>query len=140
MKLEKVKKQNKKRLGRGGGSGKGFHTVGRGQKGQKARKNIHILFEGLKMKKSLLRRLPMQRGKSKFKPNSKKPIIINIKLLNLLPAGSIVDIKSLAKAGIVNENDAKKYGVKILGKGKLTKKLKINLPMSLKVQKLVQND
>ena len=39
-----------KRLGRGYGSGKGGHTSGRGQKGQKSRTNIHILFEGLKVK------------------------------------------------------------------------------------------
>lgn len=136
MKLVKIVARRSKRLGRGGGSGKGFHTSSRGQKGQKARRNIHILFEGLKMKKSLLRRLPMQRGKSKFKPNSKKPIIINLESLNVLPTGSTVDIKTLTKAGIVSEKEAKKYGVKILGKGKLTKKIKINLPMSGKVQEL----
>ncbi len=133
MKLEKIVARSKKRVGRGGGSGKGFHTTGRGQKGQKARSKIHILFEGYKMKKSLLRRLPMQRGKTKFKPQGKKPIIINLEILNLLPAGSTVDIPTLVKAGIVKERDAKIYGVKILGKGKLTKKLKINLPMSKSV-------
>jgi|SRR5581483_1694819 len=140
MKLKRIVERRKKRLGRGGGSGKGFHTSSHGQKGQKARGSVHILFEGFKVKKSLLRRLPMQRGKSKFKPNSKKPLVINLDVLNLLPEGSTVDIKTLAKAGIIDEKDAQKYGVKILGKGKLTKKLKINLPMSNKVQKLVHND
>lgn len=42
--LPKVVRRRSKRIGRGGGSGKGFHTVGRGQKGQKARKDLHILF------------------------------------------------------------------------------------------------
>ena len=42
----------KKRLGRGYGSGVGGHTSNRGQKGQKSRTDLHILFEGLKVKKS----------------------------------------------------------------------------------------
>lgn len=130
MKLQKLVSQRKKRVGRGGGSGKGFHTAGRGQKGQKARTDIHILFEGYKMKKSLLHRLPMQRGKMKNKPLDVTPIIINLDLLNLLPENSEVNLKSLVKEGIVNEKDAQKYGIKILGGGKLTKKLIINLPVS----------
>jgi len=49
------------------GSGKGSHTSGRGQKGQKSRGNkIGVLFEGMKMKKSYLKRLPLMRGKGKF--------------------------------------------------------------------------
>jgi len=135
MKVSKIVSPRKKRLGRGGGSGKGFHTVGRGVKGQKARSKVHVLFEGYKVKKSLLRRLPMQRGMGKFKRSSIKPLIINLEVLNLLPDGAKVDINSLVKAGIVKEKEAKTYGVKILGKGKLTKKLTINLPMSKSVAK-----
>jgi len=56
----------KKRLGRGYGSGKGGHTSGRGQKGQKSRTKIHFLFEGVKVKKSTLKKLPLLRGKGKF--------------------------------------------------------------------------
>lgn len=127
--LPKVVKRRAKRIGRGGGSGKGFHTVGRGQKGQKARRTIPVLFEGFKVKKSLLRRLPFQRGKGKFKAGN-KPIVINLEVLNLLASGAKVTIESLVKAGIVKEDDARKYGVKILGNGKLTKKLVIALPVS----------
>lgn len=130
MKLDKIVTRKKKRLGQGGGSGKGFHTSSRGQKGQKARTKVHILFEGYKMKKSLVRRLPMQRGMGKFKPISTKPIVINLEVLNLLPANSEVNIDTLVKAGIVDGNDARMYGVKILGDGNLTKKLIINLPVS----------
>ena len=72
MKLEKIVARRKKRLGHGAGSGKGFHTSSRGQKGQKARSHVNILFEGFKVKKTLLRRLPVQRGKGKFKPKAKK--------------------------------------------------------------------
>ncbi len=66
IKLPKVVAKSKKRVGRGMGSGKGSHTSGRGQKGQKSRSDLHILFEGLKMKKSFLKRLPLTRGKGKF--------------------------------------------------------------------------
>ncbi len=66
--LPKVVAKSKKRVGRGMGSGKGSHTVGRGQKGQKTRRKIGVIFEGVKMKKSLLKRLPLMRGKGKFHP------------------------------------------------------------------------
>ena len=50
--LPKVVQTRKKRVGRGYGSGRGGHTAGRGQKGQKSRKKIGVLFEGVKVKKS----------------------------------------------------------------------------------------
>lgn len=137
--LEKTVTRRKKRVGRGGGSGKGFHTVGRGQKGQKTRRKIHVLFEGYKVKKSLLHRLPMQRGKARFKRQSEKAVIINLEVLNLLPDGTEVTIETLVKNGIVNAKDAKMYGVKILGKGELTKKLTIKLPMSKSAAKKTSN-
>jgi large subunit ribosomal protein L15 len=127
--LPKVVNKSRKRIGRGYGSGKGGHTVGFGQKGQKVRGKVGVLFEGVKVKKSLLRRLPIVRGKDKFhrKP---KPIIINLYYLNLLKDGSLVNIESLSKAGIVKRDDAEKFGVKILGDGKLQKKLEVDLPTS----------
>lgn len=66
IKLPKVVSKSKKRLGRGMGSGKGSHTSSRGQKGQKSRGHIGVLFEGMKMRKSYLKRLPLIRGKGKF--------------------------------------------------------------------------
>ncbi len=135
--LPKVTSRRQKRVGRGGGSGKGSHTSGRGQKGQKARKDLHILFEGFKVKKSILRRLPFQRGKDKFK-GSHKPIVINLEVLNLFSDGAKVDIAGLVKSGIVKEDDALKYGVKILGDGKLAKKLTISLPISKSAAKKVE--
>lgn len=65
-KLPKVIAKSKKRVGRGMGSGKGSHTSSRGQKGQKSRGTIGVLFEGMKMRKSMLKRLPLKRGKGKF--------------------------------------------------------------------------
>ena len=129
-KLPKIKSTKKKRIGRGIGSGKGGHTSSRGQKGQKSRGSVGILFEGTKMRKSLIKKMPFLRGKGKFKAFKKKPIIINLKYLNLLPAEAQVDINILAKYNLVKEDEAKKYGVKILGDGEISKKLVIKLPIS----------
>ena len=135
--LPKIVTKRKKRLGHGIGSGKGGHTSSRGQKGQKARTSVGILFEGLKVKKSLLRRLPLQRGKGRFKPGV-KPIVINLDVLDLLPANSKVDIASLVAAGIVREKDAREFGVKILGNGKLTKKFTVTLPISKSASRKIE--
>ncbi|OGM30263.1 50S ribosomal protein L15 [Candidatus Woesebacteria bacterium RIFCSPHIGHO2_01_FULL_41_10] len=123
--------RSKKRIGRGYGSGKGGHTIGRGTKGQKARgsRKVGVLFEGLKVRKSLLSRLPMRRGKEKFHANP-KPIVIPVEALNLLKDDTTVDVEALIKAGIVNAADVRGAGVKILGGGKLEKKLTVVVPTS----------
>lgn len=135
--LPKTKSKSKKRVGRGYGSGKGGHTAGRGTKGQKSRTKIHILFEGVKMKKSFIKRLPLRRGKGKFKAKD-KPIVVKLDYLNLLPANSKVNIKTLVKAGIVKGSDAEEFGAKILGDGELKKKLTIELPISKSAAKKVE--
>lgn len=127
--LPKVKTRSKKRVGRGYGSGKGGHTAGRGQKGQKSRSKIHILFEGVKVKKSLIKRLPLRRGKGKFKAK-KKPLIVKMDYLNILPSNSKVNLETLVKHGVVNEKEAKEYGIKILGNGGVSKKLTVEVPIS----------
>lgn len=137
-KFPKVITQRRKRLGRGIGSGKGGHTVGRGQKGQKTRDHLGILFEGKKVKKSLFKRLPFLRGKGKFKSLRKKPIIINLTYLNIFPAGTKVTLETLASFGIVKLEDAKKIGVKILGNGDITKKLEILVPISHSAAKKIE--
>jgi len=128
--LPKITARKKKRVGRGYGSGKGGHTVGRGQKGQKARNSVGILFEGTKMRKSLIKRLPFLRGKGKFKSFKKKPVVINLKYLNLLPDGTEVSLKTLTKYNLIKAGQEEKNMVKILGDGQLTKKLIIKLPIS----------
>lgn len=135
--LVKIVTKRAKRLGRGYGSGKGGHTTGRGQKGQKSRGRIGILFEGIKVKKSLLKKLPLRRGKDKLKSHG-KPLIIKLSLLNLLKAGSNVDIALLVKEGIVEALDAEKYGVKILGDGEIGKKLIIEIPISTSAAKKIE--
>lgn len=136
-KLPKVVTKRKKRIGRGYGSGKGGHTVGRGQKGQKARGGINLLFEGLKVKKSFIKRLPLRRGRGKFKAG-KKPLIIKLGYLNLLPSQTKVTLEELIKSGLVKKDDAETYGVKILGDGKLEKKLVIEVPISKSAAKEVE--
>jgi len=135
--LTKITKRSQKRLGQGHGSGRG-KTAGRGTKGQKARNKIPIDFEGGAL--PLIKRLPFMRGKGKNKAFKKKPIIVNLKVLNLLKKDSIVDLATLIKKRIVCEKDAKMYGVKILGDGEILIPLTIRLPISkrgaLKVEKI----
>ena len=89
--LLKTVERRKKRVGRGYGSGRGVHTAGRGQKGQKSRRNMGVIFEGFKMKKSFIKRLPLRKGKGKFKAHD-KPIIVKLAFLNLLPSQNVVDL------------------------------------------------
>ncbi len=116
----KNSRKNRKRIGRGDGSGHGG-TAGKGAKGQNARSghSVRPNFEGGQM--PLSRRLP-KRG---FKNPSKKNIaVVNIKQLKIFASGSIVDNESLKVAGLVN---GKVDGVKILGNGE------IDYPLSVKV-------
>src|SRR3990172_914595 len=137
LKLPKSVSKSKKRVGRGYGSGKGGDTSGRGQKGQKSRAKLGILFEGVKMKKSFIKRLPLKRGKDKFKAKE-KPLIVKTGYLNLLPGGSEISLELLIKHGIVDKNDAKVYGVKILGGGEVKKKFEIAVPISKSAAKIVE--
>jgi large subunit ribosomal protein L15 len=137
IKRVKVVEKRKKRLGRGYGSGKGGHTSSRGQKGQKTRGKIGVIFEGVKVKKSFIKRLPFLRGKSRLNPNP-KPVLIKVSDLNILPDGSVVDEKLLVERGFVKDSDLKSRGVKIVGAGKLEKKLEIKVPASKSVLEQVK--
>ena len=78
---------------------------------------------------TLIKRLPFMKGKGKNKSLNNQPIGVNVKLLNSLKKDTIVDIKSLIENKIVN-SDVRRYGVKILGNGKLTVSLIVKLPAS----------
>ncbi len=108
--LEKTTTKKLRRLGQGHGTGRG-KTGGRGQKGQNARSRRALSFEGGAL--PLIKRLPFRRGKGRNYSLNKKAIVINLKVLNLLPAKSVVDIDTLIKHNIVVSSDAKKLGVKI---------------------------
>lgn len=130
MKIEnlvKTTKKQKRRLGQGHGSGR-VKTSGRGTKGQNAKGKRALSFEGGAL--PLIKRLPFRRGKGKNKLFKKKPIVVNVKALNLLKKDSIVDLKTLISHNIVDEEEAKIYGVKILGDGQLKVALTIKLPIS----------
>ncbi len=112
-------KHRVKRLGCGESSGHG-KTSGKGHKGQKARSggSIRLGFEGGQM--PLIRRLP-KRGfnNAAFK---KKIATVNLDDLNGLEDGTTVNEASLRSAGLIRGNFD---GLKILGRGELSKKLSI---------------
>lgn len=104
--------KNKKRIGRGPGSGTG-KTSGKGHKGQNARSGGGVKpgFEGGQM--PLQRRLP-KRG---FTPLSRKEYaLVNLRDLAQFEPDSVVDIEALSKSGVIGQV---KDGVKILGDGEL---------------------
>ena len=116
----RIKRVKSKRAGRGL-AGFGGKTAGRGTKGQKSRTgyNIPRRFEGGQT--SLIQRSPKQRG---FKYSRKFLPIINLAdLEKMFQSGDKVTPKILKEKGLVKDI---RYGVKILGNGKLNKKLKIS--------------
>ena len=133
--LGKITTKSKRRLGQGHGSGR-VKTSGRGTKGQNARSDRSLSFEGGAL--PLIKRLPFRRGKGKNKVFKKKPIVINVKVLELLKDGAIVDLKTLIGNNIVEEKEAKEYGVKILGDGQIKKSFTIKLPISKKAAEKIK--
>lgn len=131
-KFTKRTTKNRKRVGRGYGSGKGGHTSGRGMKGQRSRSGYKLPrkgFEGGQM--PLSRRLPKLKGFSRgyFDQKTQK-IVINMNHLNEFNSGETVSIDKLVEKGIV-ASKSKKIVVKILGDGELKKKVIVeNLPVS----------
>lgn len=136
--LIKTTQKRHKRIGKGHGSGRGGHTSTRGNKGQKAREDIGLLFEGTKFKKSLIKRLPLYRGKRKFKPFGKAPLVVNLKYLNLFNDGDVVDLEALQQKGIIDKKFPKSTEVKILGDGGVIKPLIIKLPCSKRAAEKIQ--
>lgn len=104
------------RKGRGLSSGHGF-TSGRGTKGQKAHGKTRLGFEGGQM--PLYRQMP-KRGFSNI--NRKEYAIVNLATLNRFDDGAEVTPAVLLENGVIKNV---KSGVKILGNGKLTKKLTV---------------
>ena len=106
------------RKGRGHGSGNG-KTAGRGHKGQWARSGggVRVGFEGGQM--PLARRLP-KRG---FHNIFAKPLeAVNVSALEKFEDGAVVNVQALLEKGVLSKCQ---YGVKILGKGEITKKLTV---------------
>ncbi len=112
-------KKESRRVGRGIGSGVG-KTSGRGQKGQNSRTGggVRPGFGGGQI--PLIRRLPKRGFKNHFR---KDYTIINVGDLEMFEDGTVIDAKFLVENGYVDEIAS--YGLKVLGNGKLTKKLTI---------------
>jgi large subunit ribosomal protein L15 len=119
LKPKKGARHAKKRVGRGPGSGHG-KTAGRGEKGQKSRSGFSrtLGFEGGQM--PLHRRLPKRGFTNIFK---KEYAVINLADLERFDNGATVDEAALRAAGMVK---GQVDGVKVLGNGKLSKKLTVS--------------
>jgi len=112
----KHKNRNKKRVGRGGKhgtySGKGI----KGQKSRAGRKMVPIIRE-------LIKRYPKLKGYRSFKLDNDFTIV-NLEVLEKNSKdGDIINPENLIKSGIISNIKGKTPKVKILGTGKLTKKL-----------------
>ena len=123
MKLHELKpsegsRKTRNRVGRGIGSGNG-KTAGKGHKGQNARSGggVRPGFEGGQM--PLFQRLP-KRGFTNI--NRKDYAIVNVDKLNGFAEGTEVTPELLLETGVISKLNA---GVKILGNGKLEKKLTV---------------
>ncbi len=128
--LSKGTKKGKKRIGRGYGSGRGGHASTRGTKGQKSRGKIGLFFQGTKLKKSWLKRLPLARGKGKLKPKKAPVVVVNLKYLNLFDKDEEVNLTSLKAKGVLSKNFPEEGVVKILGEGEIKVPLIVSLPVS----------
>src|SRR5581483_6123846 len=122
-------RKDRKRVGRGLGSGKGRYS-GRGIKGQKSRAGSHAMsprFEGGQM--PLFMRVPKLRGATSkdampigpFRTYSQP---VNVGDLDRFDAGAEVTPESLKEEGLIR---SLRQDVKLLGTGKLTKKLTISV-------------
>ena len=112
-------KHAKRRVGRGPGSGRG-KTASRGTKGAKSRSGFRFKrgFEGGQM--PLHRRLPKRGFTNIFK---KQHAVVNVSDLERFDNGATVGEAELRKAGLVKgQHD----GIKVLGDGKLSKKLTVH--------------
>ncbi len=108
------------RKGRGAGSGNG-KTAGKGHKGQNARSGggVRPGFEGGQL--PLYRKLPKRGFKNAiFK---KQYTIVNVETLEKFNDGDVVDAAVLLGLGVISA--VAEDGIKVLGKGDLTKKLTV---------------
>ncbi len=110
----------RKRVGRGIGSGTG-KTSGKGHKGQNARSGggVRPGFEGGQM--PLYRRLPKRGFTNIF---AKEYVAVNVSELERFDNGTEVTAELLKESGVISKI---KDGVKILGRGELTKKLTVKV-------------
>lgn len=130
MQIHQLKTQTRKfrkRVGRGGRKGT---YCGRGMKGQKSRSGAKInpIFEG--GRSTLIEHLPKLRGFKSLRPKNQ---IVSIEKLNrYFVAGDIVNPSTLHEKGLTRKI---KIPVKILGVGKIEKKIIIEKCLISKIAK-----
>jgi len=120
LKRPKGAVKQRKRVGRGSGSGWG-KTAGRGQKGQRSRSGSggKVGFEGGQM--PLQRRLPKVGFYNAFR---KEYAYVNVGDLNRFEDGAEITPALLLEQGLIKKL---KDGVKVLGKGDLERKLVVTV-------------
>jgi large subunit ribosomal protein L15 len=114
----KGSRKNKKRVGRGPGSGMGTYST-RGLKGQNSRSGggVREGFEGGQT--PLIKRIPKKGFNS---VRSYKVSIVNIEKLDSFKDGEEITLEKLRETGLVGKRDR----VKILGRGNIDKKLSVH--------------
>ena len=117
--LSNIEAKNRKRIGRGPGSGTG-KTSGKGHKGQNARSGggVRPGFEGGQL--PLYRRLS-KRGFNNYNFRTVYATV-NVSDLERFDEGTVVDTELLKNVGLITKE---LDGVKVLGNGELTKKLTV---------------
>ncbi|MFA6340922.1 MAG: uL15 family ribosomal protein [Candidatus Paceibacterota bacterium] len=117
--LKRVTENKKPRLiGRGGKRGK---TSGRGGKGQTARAGHKARPE----MRDTIKRMPKLRGYA-FNTIQKKPVVINVGVLEVFANGDSVTPATLVKREIVEMTKGGNPRIKILSMGEVTKKLNVS--------------
>lgn len=124
LKAPEPNQKSKKRIGRGQGSGRGGHTVGRGHNGQRSRSGYKekFWFEGGQM--PLQRRIPKWGFNNPFRTEY---VAVNTGTIQLfIEAGKLdktITISDLQEAGLMGKNDL----VKLLGDGEIEEKVEIEV-------------
>lgn len=118
--LSKLAKRRNKRLGRGIGSGKGGHTSSRGTKGQISRNGtkVPLWFEGGQL--PIVKRMPMWRGKGKFKVVRPTAEVSLLDLENMKATTITLDTLKLERV-----IDSRFKKAKIIGTGALSRSITV---------------
>ncbi len=126
LKPNKGARKDRKRKGRGTGSGYG-KTSGRGMKGQNARSGggVALYHQGGNL--PFYRKLPFKRGEGFTVINRVRYAEVNLEKLNNFAADTEINPEVLLEAGVINNL---KKPVKILGRGEVT------VPLTVKVHKI----
>jgi len=124
LKAPKPNQKDRKRIGRGQGSGHGSHTVGRGHNGQKARSGFkeRFWFEGGQM--PLQRRIPKFGFKNPFRTEY---VPLNVDTIEAFVEdgrlGKTITLSDLEEAGLIDNGDL----VKLLGRGEISSEVEIEV-------------